>query len=214
MKKVVSIALFALLSSSANAQAKRDIPVNLETIVGIIRSNTSLTLNKRIQGKFRYMNITSLASYYKNSEGPTEMVSVNSIGYQFHKNIGVYSGIQYHYAKGFMPHIAVSFSHATPDFLIAITPYYNFMPFNGLETIGVIEFKPKLGRNTRLFTRFQGLYGHNLDTDIWAREMLYFRAGISIKQYTFGLASQFDYYKQGNRKVLDYGAFVRLALFN
>ncbi|HRP90353.1 MAG TPA: hypothetical protein PKX92_09945 [Edaphocola sp.] len=212
MKSIIPIFALCLASNLGQTQVKKDPPINFETLVGIKRSNSALTMNKTIEGNFRFSNITSVAAFYDKDKGATELVSVNSVGYQIHKNIGVYTGIQYHYSKGFMPHIAVSFAHATPDFLIAITPYFNFMPFYGLETIGVMEYKPKIGNNTRLFTRVQAFYGHNFEAKSWAREMLYFRAGLSIKQFTFGLASQFDYYVVGNKQILDYGPFLRMAL--
>lgn len=212
MNKLLILALLTALGYQGYSQERKAPSLGFENLIGLIRSNSNLTVHKTIQGNFKFMNSTSLSAYYQREKGLTELVSVNSIGYQFHKNLTAYSGLQYHFIKGFMPHIAINFSYVTPGFLFSITPYYNFMPFKGIETIAIVEFKPRLSEKLRLFTRVQGFYGHNLDAGDWARGMFYSRLGLSLNQYTFGLANQFDYYNPGNKKILDYGAFFKLAL--
>ena len=208
----ISLLFFSFLQIAA--QEKREPAIPFETLFGNERVNMALSVNKTIQGKFRYINSTSVAAYYDNKKGATEMVSINSIVFQFHKNFGVSTGMQYHFAKGFMPNLGLHLSYVRPSLLLALTPYYNFMPWDGVETTGVVEFKPLLGENLRLFTRAQGMYGHNLELNDWARGFVNLRLGLSFQRYTIGFGSNLDYYNgpKGSSQVKNFGGFVRVDI--
>lgn len=216
MKRVFSIIPLLFITVVILAQERRDPPIAFETLFGNKRVAMTLSMNKTIAGKFRYNNITSTASYYdflddRNLQrGRTELVSVNSIVYQFHKNVGVSAGTQYHFFKGFIPNVAMHFSYANPTWLLVLTPYYNFMPWGNLETVGIVEFKPALSDKLKLFTRAQGFYGYNFETKERERAMLYFRLGLTMQKYTVGFGSNFDYYVPQRPEIQNHGGFVRI----
>ncbi len=215
MKKsgLLAVVLFAIsLCNTALAQQMQDKPIPFETLFGNERVAMALNINKSIAGKFRYNNVTSTAAYYDYEKGRTELVSVNSIVYQFHKNVGISGGIQYHFVKGFIPTFAVHFSHANPTWFFAITPYYNILPWANLETIAVAEYKPRLSENWRLFTRVQGFYSHDFEKNERERTMLYFRLGATYKKYTAGFGTNIDGYRPQRADIQNYGAFIRINI--
>lgn len=212
MKKIIVSAVLLLISSVFFAQEKRDKLIPVDLLFGHKRVNLSFSMNKTIDGNFRFMNSTSAAAYYDYLPGKTEIVSTSSLVYQFHKNVGVSGGMQYHFAKGFIPNVAVHFSHANPTWLLSLTPYYNFMPWNSLEAAGLVEFKPALSENLRLFTRIQGFYSHDLEKNERERGILNFRLGLTVKKYTVGLGSNFDYYRPSVNEIQNFGGFVRVDI--
>lgn len=209
MKKATIVILFTFATFFTSAQV---IPV--ETLFGDKRVAVAMGFNKPVAGKFSVMSLSSIAAYYDYKKGATEMVTVNSLAYRLHQNVAVSGGMQYHFMKGFMPNAALHFSHITPVWYLTLTPYYNFLPWNGLETSAVVEYKPAITEDLRLFTRFQGFYGHNIDANVWERGMLYFRLGLSHKKYSAGAAVNMDYYHAGGKKreVQNFGGFVRVDI--
>lgn len=212
MKQNLLLILFSAFVFVASAQEKPEPPIPFETLFGSKRIVSSLSVNKSIAGKFRFNNSSSAAAYYDYLKGRTEMVSVNSIIYQFHKNIGISGGMQYHFAKGFIPNAALHFSYADPSLLLALTPYYNMMPWSNMEVSAVAEYKPLLSEKLRLFTRLQGFYGHNFEKKERERGMVYFRLGLTYKKYTAGFGGNIDYYTPVRDEIQNYGGFVRVNI--
>lgn len=194
------------------AQEKREPPIPFETFFGNERVALSLSANKSIGGKFRYNNVTSASAFYDREKGVTEIVSVNSIVYQLHKNIGISTGMQYHFMKGLVPSLALHLSYSNPTWLLALTPYYNFMPWSNLETVGIVEFKPALNESWRLFTRVMGFYSQDFEKNERERAMFYFRLGATYKKYTFGVGGNIDGYRPGRPTIRNYGGFVRIDI--
>lgn len=212
MKKIISTISFLLFTVVVFSQVKPQPPIPVEVLFGNERVNFSLGVNKSIAGNFRYINSLSVASYYDFRPKTTEMVTVNSLVYQFHKNIGVSTGMQFHFVKGFIPNVGIHFSHSNPTWLLALTPYYNFRPWANLETVAVMEFKPALSDKMRLFTRLQGFYGYNLEKNERERGMIYFRLGLSLKNYTAGFGGNLDYYTPDRSEIQNYGGFLRVNI--
>lgn len=212
MKKNLLILFLSLFAIGVFAQERREPPIPVEFQFGDKRVNFSLVMNKSIAGKFRYNSISSASAYYDYKKGRTELVSVNSLIYQFHPNVGASTGVQYHFVKGFIPNVALHLSYANPTWLLAVTPYYNFMPWSNLETMGIVEFKPQLKKDLRLFTRVQGFYSQNFEVGKRERAMLYLRLGLSVQKYTFGVGANFDYYTPNRDRIDNFGGFFRVNL--
>lgn len=212
MTRIISFSVILFFAITVFAQERRELPIVFETLFGNERVAMTLSLNKSIAGKFRYNNITSTSVFYDYTKIPRELVSVNSIIYQFHPNIGVSAGTQYHFVKGFIPTAALHLSYANPTWLFVLTPYYNFMPWANLETIGIVEYKPALSENLRLFTRLQGFYSQDFKENERERAMLYFRLGLTMQKYTVGFGGNLDYYRPEMKDIQNFGGFVRIDI--
>lgn len=212
-KRIYTFIIFIIsVNCTVFAQGKREPSIPFETLFGNERVALSMSINKSIGGNFRYSNITSATAFYDYQKGKTELVSVNSIVYQFHKNIGVSAGTQYHFIKGFIPTVALHLSYANPTWLFVLTPYYNFMPWSNLETVAIAEYKPALNEDWRLFTRIMGFYSQDFNKNERERTMLYFRLGATYKKYTFGFGGNIDGYRPERPNIQNYGGFVRIDI--
>ena len=212
MTRIISFSVILFFAITVFAQERREPPIVFETLFGNERAAMTLSLNKSIAGKFRYNNITSTAAFYDYQKGRTELVSVNSIVYQFHPNVGVSAGTQYHFIKGFIPTAALHLSYANPAWLFVLTPYYNFMPWSNLETIVIVEYQPALSENLRLVTRLQGFYSQDFEKNERERAMLYFRVGLTMQKYTVGFGGNLDYYRPVMTDMQNFGGFVRVDI--
>ena len=212
MKKIYSSLFFFLFSLSFFAQQKPQPSIPVEVFFGNNRANFQLSLNRQIYGKWRYNNITTTVADYDNTRSETEFVMVNSIVYQFHRNFGASGGLQYHFVKGFVPSVAFHASYASPTWLLLLTPYLNFMPERNSETIGIIEYKPQLNNNFRLYTRAQALYNYNFNLEQHDRSFYYFRLGVTVNKFSFGAAANLDYYGKSKVKKNNFGGFLKVDI--
>ncbi len=209
-KRISFIVLLSfIVSLSAFSQSA---PIPLETLVGDQKLVLSFGVSKPIGENFKYVNSTSATSYYDYKKGATELVTVNNIFYKLHNNIDFGAGLQYHFAKGFIPNVALNFAYSNPTWLLALSPYYNFMPWSNIEIASVAEFKPSIGNNLRLFTRVQGFYGHDFVKNERERAKLYLRLGLKQGKFIYGAGVNYDYYRSHVQMIDNYGGFIRIDI--
>lgn len=211
MRKIIFI-FFIFAVSYLTAQEKPQPPIGVELLFGNNRLNAALSLNKPVWGKWRFNNITTAAAYYDVADGKTELVMVNSLIYQFHPNFGASGGLQYHFLKGLVPNVAFHTSYADRTWLLVFTPYLNLLPERHSETIAIVQYKPALSENLRLFTQVQALYNHNLNANAHDRSFYYFRLGLTVKKITFGAGANLDYYGPDRIFKDNYGGFVKVDI--
>lgn len=197
------ISLYSQSNNSPNA---------FELFGGNNRSSVQLNLKRTISNKIDFTNLTIATADYKNTLPENELIMINSLVYQFHKNINIGGGLQYHFKKGFIPNVSISFNYINQTWMFLLTPYFQFLPTRNIETIGIIEFKPKLTENLRLYSRVQGLYNYNFAYNGHERSFLDFRLGLKINKFAFGVASNLDYY--GPKKIFkeNYGGFLKIDM--
>ena len=207
MKKLVFLSLFPFLSF---AQA----PIPTEVMFGNNRANLLLILNRPIdaKGQFHFFNVTVGAVDYQNTPSETEIVLNNSLTYSLGHNFHAAAGAQWHFKLGLVPTVGVQYLKARPDFLLVIFPTFNMLPNKNLETVGILEYKPALSPKTRLYTRLQAMYNQDMTLEAHARSAYSVRAGISMKQFTVGLGSNFDYYGPLKFDKTNHGLFVQVRL--
>lgn len=211
IRKLLSFVFLNFFLISAYSQTN-NAPIPFEFFVGNNRTNVQLNVNKNIASKFNFSNLTIAAADYENNLSETEVIMMNSIVYQFHKNINIGTGLQYHFKKGIVPNISMSFSYLNPTWTFLLIPYLDFIPKLDFEFVGVIEFKPKLTKTIRLYTRIQGLYSHNITDNLHDRSFANFRLGLKIKKIAFGGASNIDYYSPKKIYKDNYGAFIKIDM--
>lgn len=160
----------------------------------------------------RYNNSTSAAVPYIYDKGLIELVSLNSIIFQVHKNIGISGGVNYHYRKGFMPSLGIHLSYSNPSLLLALTPCANFMPWANMEVNAVAEFKPVIVDDLRLLTRAQACFGYDFSRQERERAKFYCRLGLMYKKVAAGFGINIDYYRPSAEPIDNYGLFIRLDI--
>lgn len=210
-RKLLAFITLNLFFISLYSQSNNS-PTAFELFGGNNRSSVQLNLKRSIFNKIDFTNLTIATADYKNTLPENELIMINSLVYQFHKNINIGGGLQYHFKKGFIPNISISFSHINQTWMFLLTPYFQMLPTRNIETIGIIEFKPKLTENLRLYSRVQGLYNYNFAYNGHERSFLDFRLGLKINKFAFGVASNLDYY--GPKKIFkeNYGGFLKIDM--
>lgn len=87
------------------------------------------------------------------------------------------------------------------------------MPERNSETVGIVEYKPLLNENLRLYTHARVLYNHNITLSAHDRSFYYFRLGLTFgRKYTFGAAANFDYYGPNRVYKDNFGGFFKVDI--
>lgn len=122
MKKLLVVfALGCLLTTSYAQQDIKDHTITFETLFGRHRVNSALGVNTDIAWILRYNNSTSAAVPYIYDKGLIELVSLNSIIFQVHKNIWYIGRSKLSLSQGFYAFTRHTFVVLQP--FVAACPY-------------------------------------------------------------------------------------------
>lgn len=213
MRKVMSLLAMLLLASTiVKGQQRPEPPVSLEMMFGHKKAATLMGMNKQVCGPIRYNNITSVSAAYDIKKAKPELIMLNNFLYQFHSNVGAGVGLQYHFLKGLVPSASLNFNYASPVWVVSVTPYLNFRPDINSENVAMIEYKPQISENLKLYTYALGLYNHNITLGTHDRSFYYFRLGLTKGKFTVGAAANFDYYGAARMSENNFGGFVKIAI--
>jgi len=81
------------------------------------------------------------------------------------------------------------------------------------EVMTLIEYKPKVNAALNFYSRIQGLYGFVPESNIHNRSYIMLRAGLSYREFSFGLGSNFDWYGPMKHSENNFGIFLSALLF-
>lgn len=211
----------SLISLSFLAQAQEESstpisnpPISMEAFVGNRNFSYQMIINKKLQSlpKFGFFGVTHLQPEWGEPKIDDYMVQGN-LTYSVIKGIDLSSGFIMNPIDGIRPSAGIIFSIANPKLLAVLNPRVDLSKNANFETIGLIEFKPKLNEKLRLYTRLQGVYTHNIGLDHHSRSYIMLRAGVSFKEFTFGAATNFDWYGPMRMNKNNYGGFLLVNLF-
>ncbi len=158
--------------------------------------------------KLGYFGVASALVPYENGRSNNEIVISNALTYSLSQKWYATAGLQFHYSKGAVPFTGFQFFSANPTWLFLFSPNMQLAPSINFETVGIVEYKPKLSEGLRLYSRFQGIYNQNLDDGAHERSLLYLRAGISLKRTSFGVGLNIDSYGPERQSEQNYGVFI------
>ena len=225
LKPVILLGIFILCAIGANAQAllqekpKQKPPhktssIPVEMNFGNNRFGLQFLINTPMPqvNKLTFFTVTSFESGYKNKEGNLDYISNSQVAYQIYKGFAAAAGLSINSKSGMSPTAGLKYVFANREVLFVVTPTIHISPTHNIEGLTLLEYKPAITKELHLYTRFQGFYNRNLKYDHHERSYMQFRAGLGIKHYQFGLATNFDYY--GPAKLLkdNYGIFLRVNL--
>jgi len=206
-----------LCSIGASAQEKvhhqpTSIPVEMN--FGNNRFGLQFLINTPLPhvDKLTFFTVTSFESDYKNKANNLDYITNTQVAYKIYKGFAAAAGLSVNSKSGLSPTAGVKYVFANKEILFVITPTIHISKNHNIEGLTLLEYKPALSKKLHLYTRFQGFYNRNLKSDHHERSYMQFRAGLGIKSYQFGLATNLDYY--GPDKLLkdNYGIFLRVNL--
>lgn len=220
MNKLILVSSLILFANLANAQEQpvkevKNPPVVVETLFGNEGYAGQMTINKafRTVPKLGFFSVTNMSSKWdeKNSK---DMMNQIHLTYQFAKGFKVLAGTHYTPNSGLRPNAAIMYSYSSKEFLLTIMPRIDLSNDANWEGFALVEYKPQFNENWSLYTRAQGLYCATINNGDHARSYLMLRAGVSYKDFRFGLGANWDAYGPTKATKANYGLFLATNVFN
>ena len=191
-------AFFLLMTQAEGQEAPKtgNPPIPIEVMFGNEEIYFLGILNLPFEKRTRlgYFGVASALVPYENGRSNNELVISNALTYSLSQKWYATAGLQFHYSKGAVPFSGFQFFSVNPTWLFLFSPNLQLAPSINFETVGIVEYKPKLSEGLRLYCRFQGIYNQNLGDGGHERSLLYLRAGISLKRTSFGIGLNIDSY--------------------
>jgi len=170
-------------------------PITVETLTGNRGTMYQLIVNKKFQSipQLGFFSVTNGMASWKKEAMPDIMTQAH-LTYTFLKGFDVTAGMQYTPVYGYRPVAGILYSYAQPDLLVIVNPKVDLAKDVATEVMGLVEYKPKLTPALDFYSRIQGLYGFVPKDNVHNRSYIMVRAGLSYKEFSFGLGSNFDWY--------------------
>ncbi|MBK1895204.1 hypothetical protein JHL15_05470 [Chryseobacterium sp. YIM B02567] len=175
---------------------------------------SQLNINKNFKDVpgLSFFSVSNISSKW-NEQNAKDAMSQFNLAYEFVKGFRLFGGIHYTPSTGLRPSVMLLYSYVKEEITLVIGPRIDLADNSNLEGFGMLEYKPKLNDQWKIYSRLQGLYARSVKNGIHARSYLMVRAGLSYKDYSFGIGANFDAY--GPERIIknNYGIFVAARLF-
>ena len=200
---------------TAEQQTENVSPLPVEVVFGNNRFNLQTLINRRFTpaSRFSFLSVTSFASAYDNTLNNRDFITNSQVGYEVYKNFGLAVGMSMNANAGFTPVAGIEYVRVRPSLLLVLTPNMHLTHDHNFEGLTVVEWKPALSRDWRLYSRFQALYNYNAQEKEHERSYINLRLGSQWKQTILGLAANFDWYGPEKLEKDNYGLFIRYLFF-
>lgn len=189
-------------------------PINMEAMVGSRGVYYQLMINKKFQSipRLGFFSVTNGNAAWEKESTP-DIMTQSHLTYTLIKNLDVTAGFQYTPIYGFRPVAGFIYTYATPELLIVANPKIDLAKDWASENMVLVEYKPKINEKWSLYSRAQGLYGFVPETGAHNRSYIYLRAGLSYKEFSFGVGSNFEWYGPVKYNENSIGAFINIQIF-
>lgn len=214
-----SFAVLALnLGISVSAQetepaAFQNPPINVEVMPGTRGISMQIIIDKKIKSvpQLGFFSVTDFNSDW-NQDQLSDLMVLGKVTVDLVKNVRFGAGFQ-NTPGGIRPSAAFIYTYANPDWLIIAMPRVDVSKNANFETLGIVEYKPEINHKWRFYSRLQGTYVHALSEDLHTRSYLRARVGATIREFTFGVGANLEYYGPLKHNENNVGAFLQVALF-
>jgi hypothetical protein len=213
-KSIFILCLMLVCYTNTNAQELTQKPIPIELFLGNSRLGLQSIINKNLPEckRFSFFSVTNFESDYSQNADGLDFINNSQISFDIYKGFGVSSGANINKVTGLSPTLGLQYVFANPKWLFVVTPNLIFSTGNTASFLSILEYKPKLTDQLKLYSRVQGLYNHNIKSSAHERSYLQLRIGIEYKNYQFGLASNLDYFGPNRSFKDNYGVFIRANL--
>ena len=190
-------------------------PIVVEILPGTGGYAAQMTINKSFGGtsKFGFFSVTNLSSKWGETYAKDIMNQMH-ITYQFAPGFKVLGGTHYTPSSGLRPNAAVLYTYISKTVLVSVMPRIDLSRNSDWECFAMMEYKPQLSPNWNIYSRVQGLYCATLKAGTHDRSYLMLRAGLSYKDFRFGLGANWDAYGPDRVSKENYGIFLAVNVFN
>ncbi|MBL7707285.1 MAG: hypothetical protein JNM21_17195 [Taibaiella sp.] len=216
-KKTLLGTILTLAGLATKAQepiAVKNPPIIMEAFAGSRALAYQMIINKKLQSvpALGFFSVTNIQPEWGKPKMDDYMVQGN-LTYSLIKGIDLSGGFIWNPVDGIRPSAGLIFSYGNPELLAVVNPRIDLSKNANFDALALVEYKPAINEKLRLYTRLQGLYTHNLGYDFHSRSYIMLRAGFSYKDFSFGAATNLDWYGPMKINKNNFGAFIALSLF-
>jgi hypothetical protein len=214
IKYILTVILILAFAVKINAQEVSQKPIPIELVLGNNRLGLQSIINKNLpeSKRFSFFSVTSFESDYSQNSNGLDFINISQISYEIYKGFGISSGGNINKVTGLSPTLGLQYVFADPKWLFVVTPTLIFTKGNTASLLSILEYKPKLTDQLKVYSRVQGLYNHNIKSSTHERSYLQLRIGLEYKKYQYGLASNLDHFGPSRSFKENYGVFIRANL--
>lgn len=144
---------------------------------------------------------------YNNEPDELEMAIPLQVSYKIWKNFGAFAGLAINNKTGIRPVMGPQYVLAKRQILIVLNGRYILSGSNNIEGFALVEYRPVLSKNWRLYSRVQAFYSYNPQGENHDRSFYYLRLGVQRKALSFGPAANFDLYGRDKNFKDNYGVY-------
>lgn len=210
-----TILTFTVMTAKAQEPiAVKNPPITMEAFTGNRALAYQMIINKKLQSipALGFFSVTNIQPEWGKPKMDDYMVQGN-LTYSLIKGIDLSGGFIWNPVDGIRSSAGLIFSYGNPELLAVVNPRIDLSKNANFDALALVEYKPVINEKLRLYTRLQGLYTHNLGYDFHSRSYIMLRAGFSYKDFSFGAATNLDWYGPMKINKNNFGAFIALSLF-
>lgn len=189
-------------------------PVNVEFSIGNNGTNTEIFISKKLESipRLGAFSATNLITNWGESR-PLDIMHEAAITFTVFSGLDVATGYNYTEANGVIASAYLMYTHFGEKHLFVMVPRLDLVRRPDYEVFSFVEFTPKLNDQWSWYSRLQGLYVMSSYQNIHQRSYLSARLGFSHREFSFGLAADWDYFGPEKEYFNNYGLFVSADLF-
>lgn len=193
-------------------------PTQIELFTGNNGLAFQLLVSKQFspQSKFGFFNVTNFTGDYKTNQ-TSDFLSQSLVTAEVFSGISVAAGLSAMGASNtpstVQPTVAFQYLLTSRDVVIVVLPQFDITQLYNIEMFAVLEYKPMLSKNWRIYIRVQGLCNYNAKLGCNELSEVNLRLGLSYKNFQFGIGSIHDFYGSNEYNVNNYGLFIKTDLF-
>ena len=208
LQKAAGAILLFLSFNTANIKAQ---PAPIELAGGHKYGSVNFVFNKKFSqtSRFGFFHMNTVQFYYK-EDSQNSFLLQDLLFVETFKNLRVATGIVYS-KGGFNPTAGLQYLFSGEKFMVLIAPRVNIESDPSYDVMTIIQYKPKLNDNLKLFTRVQMLNLFGSEGNI--KSYQWFRVGFETKGIQFGLAANMDEYGPNPSIETNFGLFIRKEIF-
>jgi hypothetical protein len=210
MRQIRTIFIFLSLLVAGITHMKAQ-PIPIELMFGNRYGSVDLAFSKKFSPESRlgFFHQNTVQFFYKESDR-NSFILQDLLLVETFKNLNVAGGIAYNNG-GFNPTAGLQYVFAGKKIMLLCAPRINIKEDYSYDIMTILQFKPAINDRLKLYTRIKLLNVFNNDVNI--RSYQWFRLGLDMKGYQFGLAFNLDEYGPHPKAEASFGLFARKEIF-
>ncbi len=184
-------------------------PIPIEVVFGQRSGFYQHVISKNIlQDKYNFFNVSNFDSKWGDNQD-THFIISNFLSRNLGKGFGFGIGAEIQGPGSFIT-VGGQYTYGTKKLLIVLFPSVNVNGPTEYSQFALVEFKPELNQDLRVYIRGQFLLTTNLKVLFRSYQQL--RLGLQKENMLFGFAMNLDQFHVTGIEKENYGVFIRMLL--